>query len=171
MAIDTKYGPEVADLVKVMRSKPDGVPLRYPEIEQLVKKPITDVQFHQIVSAAVRKLRLLKIPVVKVRSNKKINLPGGIVRLSPSEVPQLAYDKQTKGHNRVANNAIADIDTVEISGLTDEEQILVHAVHATAKMAQTLVTEDTRDRLKDEIRKSGKLTDTQALAKLLQKNL
>jgi hypothetical protein len=145
--------------------------LRYPEIEQLVKLPITNVQFHQILSAAVRKLRLLKVPVIKVRSNKKINLPGGIVRLSPSEVPQRAYDKQTKGHMRVANVAIDDIDTVDVPSLTEEEQVLVQAVHATAKMAQTLVTEDTRDRLKDEIRKSGKLTDTQALAKLLQKNI
>jgi len=57
-----------------------------------------------------------------------------------------------------------------MSTLSDDEQVLMHSVHVTACLAQKLVTEDTRDRLKDEIRKSGKL-DTQALVKLLRHNL
>jgi len=48
MAIDTTYGPEVAQIVKIMAKKPEGVVLRYPEIEEIIKLPVANPQFHRI---------------------------------------------------------------------------------------------------------------------------
>jgi hypothetical protein len=170
MSIDPKYGSEVALLVKTMKEKPEGVPLRYPEIEELIHLKRDNPLFHKLITAAMVKLNGQRLPTVKIRNARKANIPGGLVRISAGEVPQRAYDKQTRGHNRIANNAITELDTVDISALSEEEQVLVHAVHSTACLAQLLVTEDTRDRLKDAIRDGGKLS-TGALAKLLQYNL
>jgi hypothetical protein len=170
MSIDPNYGSEVALLVKVMKEKPEGVPFRYPEIEELIHLKRDNPLFHKLITTAMIKLNQQRLPTIKVRNSRKANIAGGLVRISPSEVPQRVYDKQTRGHNRVANNAIAELDTVDMSTLSDDEQVLMHSVHVTACLAQKLVTEDTRDRLKDEIRKSGKL-DTQALVKLLRHNL
>jgi hypothetical protein len=170
MSIDPKYGAEVALLVKTMKGRLEGVPIRHPEIEDLIKLKRDNPLFHRVISAAIAKLNQERFPTIKARASRKANIPGGMVRISANEVPQRAYDKQTKGHYRVANNAIADLNTVDITALSEEEQVLVHSVHVTASLAQRLVTEDTRDRLKDEIRRSGKL-DTQALVRLLQHNL
>jgi hypothetical protein len=172
MAVDTKYGAEVNIIVDVMIQRKEGVPIRYPEIEALIRFPVTNSLFHKILSSAVRKLAEKKVPVHKLRNQKKIGLAGGLVKLSPGEVPQRAYDRNIKGLNRTANNAIKDINTVEEVSLSDEELTVARAVRATAKMTQLIATEDTQDKLKDEIRKGDKLTDAkEAFAKLLKKNL
>jgi hypothetical protein len=170
LSIDPTYGAEVALLVNAMKQKPEGVPLRYPEIEELINIKRDNPLFHKLITAAIRKLNAQRLPTIKVRNARKANISGGLVRVSPNEVPQIAYDKQARGHARVADNAIAALKTVDISTLSEEEQVLMHAVHSTAMMAQLMVTEDTQDRLKNAIRSGGKL-DGRALAKLLEHNL
>jgi hypothetical protein len=172
MAVDTKYGAEVSILVDVMTQRKEGVPIRYPEIESLINLPVTNPLFHKIIGSAVRKLAEKKVPVHKLRNQKKIGLAGGLVRLSPGEVPQRAYDRNIKGLNRTANTALKDINSIEEVSLSDEELTVARAVRATAKMTQLIATEDTQDKLKDEIRKGDQLTDAKAaFKKLLEKNL
>jgi len=168
MAIDTKYGPEVAQVVNIMTNKPEGVVLRYPEIEQIIGLPVT-----KILSSAIRKLAERRIPVRKERNQRRISLPGGIVRISPGDKVQHGYDRITRGLNRVANNGFTDVNTVDVTTLSEEDQITVLAVNTTAKMAQLMATENTQDLLKGEIRIGGnRLIDAKStFAKLFERNL
>jgi hypothetical protein len=97
MAIDTTYGPEVGQIVKIMAKKPEGVVLRYPEIEEIIKLPVANPQFHRILSTAINRLAQQKIPVKKVRNSRKINLSGGIVRISPGDKYSIAMTGKSKG--------------------------------------------------------------------------
>jgi hypothetical protein len=173
MAIDTKYGPEVAQVVNIMTNKPEGVVLRYPEIEQIIGLPVTNPLFHKILSSAIRKLAERRIPVRKERNQRRISLPGGIVRISPGDKVQHGYDRITRGLNRVANNGFTDVNTVDVTTLSEEDQITVLAVNTTAKMAQLMATENTQDLLKGEIRIDGnRLIDAKStFAKLFERNL
>jgi hypothetical protein len=83
MAIDTTYGPEVGQIVKIMAKKPEGVVLRYPEIEEIIKLPVANPQFHRILSTAINRLAQQKIPVKKVRMERLIDR---FVEVSISEV-------------------------------------------------------------------------------------
>jgi len=97
MSIDPNYGSEVALLVKVMKEKPEGVPFRYPEIEELIHLKRDNPLFHKLITTAMIKLNQQRLPTIKVRNSRKANIAGGLVRISPSEVPQRVYDKQTRG--------------------------------------------------------------------------
>jgi hypothetical protein len=83
MAIDTTYGPEVGQIVKIMAKKPEGVVLRYPEIEEIIKLPVANPQFHRILSTAINRLAQQKIPVKKVQMERLIDR---FVEVSISEV-------------------------------------------------------------------------------------
>jgi hypothetical protein len=66
-----------------MAKKPEGVVLRYPEIEEIIKLPVANPQFHRILSTAINRLAQQKIPVKKVQMERLIDR---FVEVSISEV-------------------------------------------------------------------------------------
>jgi len=168
-----KYSAEATQLADIMSERIEGLPLRYPEIEQLIGLPITNPQFHAIITTVIVQLAERKVPVIRIRRNGRSNLPGGIVRLSPRDKVQDSYDRITKGLNRVADAAFRDVGSVDVASLAPEDQNVAIAVLTTAKMAQIMATKDTQEKLQDQIRagENQKVDTRSTIAKLFQHNL
>jgi hypothetical protein len=142
------YHAEVDRIVNVMEQKPEGVLLSNEEITDMIGFPFQDTRFRHIVNKAIGKLGLRKIPVRKIKS-------VGIYRVTPGDAVDQANTTLGKSHIRAAKKAFKQLQSVELTSLSANDQTVYIAAHMKAQMAVNLASEGNHLVLMDEIKAAG----------------
>jgi hypothetical protein len=173
MLKDTRYGPMSFELVNILSERLEDLPYPNKEIAEHFGLAVNSPELKKVIRDAITMLTDKQIPVIRLAKRHHLCPGGGLVRIAPDAKMQSAYEKQQKGMMRLHNTGMADIKSVNVSQLNPEMQNAAIAVNTTAKLLQTLATDESREKLLAHIRTGGaNLLDTKKVfAELLSHNL